>query len=180
MIDIEAIKARLAAATPGPWRHGPETDAKVGNVVDFGPPPTAPFAVLYCADTRDARAQRLHDADLIAHAPTDIAALLAEVRRLTPTAKPPPEPKVATWTTVEGRPNMRVLVCGGREVAHYDHSGFGLWFVNVYGHGTASWATADPSGSTCPVRRPGKSSSSPPRRKGPSWPTYLASCSRRR
>ena len=73
----------------------------------------------------------------------DIAALLAEVRRLTPTPKPPPEPKVATWTTVEGRPNMRVLVCGGREVAHYDHGGFGLWFVNVYGHGIASWATED-------------------------------------
>ena len=69
--------------------------------------------------------------------------LLAEVRRLTPTPKPPPEPKVATWTTVEGRPNMRVLVCGGRDVAHYDHSGFGLWFVNVYGHGIASWATED-------------------------------------
>ena len=82
MIDLDAIKARLAAATPGPWRHGPETDAKVGNVVDFGPPPTAPFAVLYCADTRDARAQRLHDADLIAHAPTDIAALIAEVEAL--------------------------------------------------------------------------------------------------
>ena len=73
----------------------------------------------------------------------DIARLEAEVRRLTPTPKSPPEPKIATWMAVAGRPNMRVLVCGGRDVAHYDHSGFGLWFVNVYGYGIASWATED-------------------------------------
>jgi hypothetical protein len=46
MLDLDPIKARLAAATPGPW-------------------------VYSC-----------NDAYLIANAPTDLAALVAEVERL--------------------------------------------------------------------------------------------------
>jgi len=68
MIDLEAIKARLAAATPGPWwvdesRRGVEAQA-------YG----YPIEIV----ARTGRA----DAVLIAHAPGDIAALVAEVERL--------------------------------------------------------------------------------------------------
>ncbi len=60
MLDLEPIKARLAAATSGPWQA-----RALGRcwVVD-GP----------CADQRDA--------DFIAHAPEDIAALVAKVEEL--------------------------------------------------------------------------------------------------
>ncbi|MBN9607824.1 MAG: hypothetical protein BGO26_10160 [Actinobacteria bacterium 69-20] len=71
-IDLDAIKARLAAATPGPWdyvgqgwiTHPGTTFAAVG---------TPDQGMIPCTDA---------DADLIAHAPTDLAALLAEVRAL--------------------------------------------------------------------------------------------------
>ncbi len=53
-LDIEAIRARLAAATPGPWNHA---SWQLGQI-------------------------NFADADLIGYAPTDIVALLAEVARL--------------------------------------------------------------------------------------------------
>lgn len=70
---LEAIRARLAAATPGPWTlpyhdgalAGPHGASLLGLDVDG-------MAIVW------ARA----DAELIAHAPADIAALLAEVERL--------------------------------------------------------------------------------------------------
>lgn len=52
MLDLQPIKSRLAAATPGPWRF-----TKI-------------------------RPQPNPDADLIANAPQDLAALVAEVERL--------------------------------------------------------------------------------------------------
>lgn len=52
-LDLDAIEARLAAATPGPWKiHLSDEDEDAGN------------------------------AALIAHAPADLARLVAEVRRL--------------------------------------------------------------------------------------------------
>jgi len=69
--DLDAIKARLAAATPGPWetrflhRVWMRAREEPGNLM-FGTGPTQDWA----------------DCDLMAHAPTDLAALVAEVERL--------------------------------------------------------------------------------------------------
>jgi hypothetical protein len=67
-LDLDVIKARLAAATPAPWwvdesRRGVEAQA-------YG----YPIEIV----ARTGRA----DAVLIAHAPGDIAALVAEIERL--------------------------------------------------------------------------------------------------
>ena len=68
--DIEAIKARLAAATPGPWA-----------LVDF--PVMFPRVQSIAEDKSNiCETWGWADAKFIAHAPTDIAALLAEVERL--------------------------------------------------------------------------------------------------
>lgn len=70
--DIDAIEARLAAAIPGPWTY----IKKVGCV----------YVEEFAKDGEGGVAEILsyHDADgeFIAHAPADIAALLAEVERL--------------------------------------------------------------------------------------------------
>jgi hypothetical protein len=68
MIDLEAIKGRLAAATPGPWY----VDESLRGVEAQ----THGYPVEIVAWTGRA------DAVLIAHAPGDIAALVAEVERL--------------------------------------------------------------------------------------------------
>jgi hypothetical protein len=63
-VDLEAIRARLAAATPGPWFAGTTNhvfQADVGNVCAVFP---------HGADIGE------HNTYLIAHAPADIAALL--------------------------------------------------------------------------------------------------------
>lgn len=75
MVDLDAIKARLNAATPGPWKvairqpsyhywssHG--IDAKDDPVIE-------PSDYL-----------SLDDAEFIANTPSDIAALIEEVERL--------------------------------------------------------------------------------------------------
>lgn len=82
-LDLDAIERRLDAATPGPWHEGDgwvytlpvyEDDDRLSDVLgmDF---------------VDDDRAAAEHDrasrnAQFIAHARTDVADLLAEVRRL--------------------------------------------------------------------------------------------------
>jgi hypothetical protein len=76
-INLDAIKDRLAAATPGPW-FGHADDLIGGwcvRTVDT-PPSEGPGEV--------ASFIREEDADLIANAPTDLAALIAEVDWLRP------------------------------------------------------------------------------------------------
>jgi hypothetical protein len=68
MIDIEAIKARLAAATHGPWYVDESLRGVEAQTYGY------PIEIV----ARTGRA----DAVLIAHAPGDIAALIAEVERL--------------------------------------------------------------------------------------------------
>lgn len=67
-LDLAPIKARLAAATPGPWNLSGDcmTITQTSHI------------------TRDVwTIPRSHDdMRLIAHVPTDIAALIAEVERL--------------------------------------------------------------------------------------------------
>lgn len=73
-VDKEAIKVRLEAATPGPWEWwGDELRAKL----DLDSPIVGEPMVGGCGEPEwDVSAA---DADLIAHAPADIAALLAEL-----------------------------------------------------------------------------------------------------
>lgn len=77
MLDIQPIKDRLAAATPGPWRCVRDDPneyvisiATVNDEILI----TMPNDVV-CSTPED-------DADLIANAPADLAALVAEVERL--------------------------------------------------------------------------------------------------
>ena len=80
-IDLKAIKARLTKATPGPWewciwvrRHA--LQRRVG--------PKAFLVVLETQGDAEADYPCANDADrdLIQHAPTDLATLIAEVERL--------------------------------------------------------------------------------------------------
>lgn len=70
------IKSRLAAATPGPWTASQGSD-EYNDPTEF-------YYVTSPTDTvfLDGGLCEQADADLIAHAPDDIAALVAEVERL--------------------------------------------------------------------------------------------------
>lgn len=73
MIDKDAIKARLANATPGPWKVGYSTDPEcpgtsINGTYDCVIEPSGYLAT--------------DDAIFIANAPTDVADLLEEVERL--------------------------------------------------------------------------------------------------
>jgi hypothetical protein len=70
---LEAIKARLAARTGGDWYVHSPTESE--NRILTTPPPTRGIRCV-AEDVSDA------DAALISHAPTDLAALVAEVERL--------------------------------------------------------------------------------------------------
>lgn len=69
MLNLQPIKSRLSTATPGPWSL---------DVSSFQPKSIwSRLGKLFSAD--DAT---FADCDLIAHAPTDLTALVAEVERL--------------------------------------------------------------------------------------------------
>lgn len=73
--ELDAIRERLAAATPGPWRA--EYSGATGPVVMDAESVDARDHVARCPHYRGHA-----DAGFIAHTPTDVAALLAEVERL--------------------------------------------------------------------------------------------------
>ena len=77
-IDIEAIKTRANAATPGPWTSGGcarRINKELKSVyVTVG---ANEMVRNICHGSNE------NDADFIAHAPEDVAALLAEIERLT-------------------------------------------------------------------------------------------------
>ena len=76
-MNLEPIKARLAAATPGPWGQGMAGDKPLPEV-DY----SAAFGFITINERSDDGAGGVADADFIAHAPTDLADLVAEVERL--------------------------------------------------------------------------------------------------
>jgi hypothetical protein len=80
-LDLEPIKRRLAAATPGPWRVK-EDDAKTlhrGTVqVEEHGRLIETIAECYCGGY-DGHGRQ--NAELVAHAPEDLEALIAEVER---------------------------------------------------------------------------------------------------
>ena len=82
-IDLDAIEARLAAATPGPW----DTDGTTVWAYVIVPDPRDQTGQTPIQDRELVAQSGGADADLIAHAPTDLAALVAEVRALRAVAK---------------------------------------------------------------------------------------------
>jgi hypothetical protein len=71
-LDLDPIKARLAAATPGPWAaHHIDDDESIV---------AAAGRVKFVCGLGD-RLEK-EDAELIAHAPTDLSAMVKEVIRL--------------------------------------------------------------------------------------------------
>jgi len=81
-LDLEPIKARIARATPGPWRVK-ETDPRSihrGTVqVEENGRVIETVAECYCGGYEG---HGLRNAELVANAPTDLDALIAEVERL--------------------------------------------------------------------------------------------------
>lgn len=75
-VDLDAIKARLAAATPGPWSHD---EPYLRAIRNRSGTEVASAHISYGGTGRGAW---FPDADLIAHAPEDLATLVAEVERL--------------------------------------------------------------------------------------------------
>ena len=76
-------------------------------------------------------------ARLLAHAPTDIAALLSEVRRLTPAPKVAraPAAKVAVWGPVRGTWGIPALRVNKRIKAHYSGRDGSWWaYTNGVAH----------------------------------------------
>ncbi|UPZ27699.1 hypothetical protein MUK60_07605 [Streptomyces sp. LRE541] len=84
--QLVEIEARKSAATKGPWRGTPATDAMVGEIWSTGDKTRCLARVSWPANAVfDAQAPvEAVDANtaFIAHAPQDVEALLAEVRRL--------------------------------------------------------------------------------------------------
>ena len=101
MTDLDAIEARLALATQGPWRVK-EQDAKQihrGTVqVEENGRAIEVIAECYCG-AYDGHG--LRNADLIAHAPEDLAALIEEVRYLRGERA-----AVVTWLRAEAKTVM--------------------------------------------------------------------------
>lgn len=75
MLDLQPIKDRLAAATPGPWTASP-------NVQPLGVAAVAEVNTVLVLASGPLYGSPMRDASLIANAPTDLAALVAEVERL--------------------------------------------------------------------------------------------------
>lgn len=92
MLDLDPIKARLQAATPGPWmRDKWKADIDIVRQVDWTPCGAEGHndcAVAQTIHPADVAAvglghdRAITDAEFIAHTPTDIAALVSEVERL--------------------------------------------------------------------------------------------------
>jgi hypothetical protein len=86
-MNIKQIRAALAAATPGPWRHDPTKERREGasgcgswpkrSEGVFSPDNMMTIAVTGPSDDK----QSMADAHLIANAPTWLAALCDEIER---------------------------------------------------------------------------------------------------
>ncbi len=82
--QLDKIEARLMATTPGPWipyyryKPGRPWEGCDIDAADNG----NEIAKVHTGDDADAYAKDAANSRFIAHAPSDIAALIAEVRRL--------------------------------------------------------------------------------------------------
>lgn len=89
MLDLQPIKARLAAATPGPWTADLNASGMATVAVESSKPSllaslagVAQVNTIMVVSSGPLYGSPAQDADLIANAPTDLAALVAEVERL--------------------------------------------------------------------------------------------------
>lgn len=105
--QLAAIRARLDAATPGPWALGHDTDPNGAWFAEILVPSQHLAALGYIDSSRA-------DAEFIAAARTDLEVLLAEVDRLTQilaavdAASQPKTWKSDSWS-VDGRTLWRIL-----------------------------------------------------------------------
>lgn len=114
-LDLAPIEARLAAATPGPW----EWDASIlGDLQTL----RAGLAMVLDADGDYCGSAWVDisepDAELIANAPTDLAALIEEVKRLRAVVR-----SHFDWTeitTVSGPFEALCCECSWRSKGHED------------------------------------------------------------
>lgn len=107
MSMLDEIEARLVAATPGPWEN-----EGAGEVAQHWsrPSPWGPVVSTevscgsYCLGGSSKGVVNDADADLIAHAPTDLAALVAVVRVAQKFHQPRThlDPSGATWQVCVG------------------------------------------------------------------------------
>jgi hypothetical protein len=78
-LDLDPIKAREAAATPGPWAIANVAPAWASGRDEWN---VVPGVIDQCTSAGCGPIVEPADADFIAHARTDVPALLAEVERL--------------------------------------------------------------------------------------------------
>jgi len=74
--ELSAIRRRLEAATPGPWRH------REGFIESAGEPGDLLAVTLQRSEEGLNALPGLANAEFIAHAPTDVARLLDELERV--------------------------------------------------------------------------------------------------
>ena len=109
MLDLEPIRKRLETATPGPWRvdevTGDAGDCPDGEVISRGI--DGPGGVGLNTGV-EFQMYSPEDAQFIAHAPADIAALLGEVERLRNpvTITLPYPPRKDPQTLPDGHPDL--------------------------------------------------------------------------
>lgn len=77
---LDEIRERLDAATPGPWR--PDNDEPGYVIAPDDPSGWDGYLIASTVDHDGGLFVQEHNAELIAHAPQDLADLLAEVERL--------------------------------------------------------------------------------------------------
>lgn len=77
MLDLQPIKDRLAAATPGPWER--EFTEHIAEDMSLDASYTS---FIIGKGVSVGEMDMPADCELVAHAPTDLAALVAEVERL--------------------------------------------------------------------------------------------------
>lgn len=100
-LRLFAIKARLQRATPGPWEASPDTDSYYGG--DASMVTSKPRGCRVACGIEEHR-----DAELIAHAPADLAWLLDLVVKLS---------KPDTTPDGEALPNRSISLPGGPSAA---------------------------------------------------------------
>lgn len=89
MFNLQPIKDRLAAATPGPWTVDPNAPGMATVAVESSKPSllaslagVAQVNTVLILSSGPVCGSPAQDAELIANAPADLAALVAEVERL--------------------------------------------------------------------------------------------------
>ena len=106
--DLEPIKERLAAATPGPWEMSYDADDKWTSIT--GQPYDDGGQWLVCPEVATCEGEPDADSTFIAHAPEDIAALVAEVERLREQVEAVKKiVRSPGITTVKGSPADRIM-----------------------------------------------------------------------